>query len=782
MTVVANNAIGYGEGASTLVFPSREPDAPTNVTVRLGDGSLDVYWDQPEFDGGSQVTSYTVTAQPGGKTKTIAADYWSQNALTFDGLDNGTDYSISVHATNANGDGAESDPIQPRAPSAEEADQDGDGLPDILEERAGTEKTVADTDHDGLSDAIEVLQFTAKLSPTSFDSDGDGIGDADGDVDSDGISNSNELAGGTAPNNPDMDGDGVLDGQEIEHGTDPSKGDSDADGLSDGLEQKLSLNPLSGDSNADGVPDAEAPAQLPMEAVGATATISSLAAVTAEFSLESTEDVRIPGVLSRTATIVPPADFDNSSPSAVAALKLETTSAEVSAATPLQVLAYDTERNVWDAAANPAVYSAVDSTISIQSPSLGVRYAVVDLDEWKRHARVCDSASSGNAPLNVSIIMDETPSVQAADVTGERFNALHTVIDSLQRGDAITVNDFRIVIADFAPGWAALPLVSDPVETGDSSHVGSKAQANAFVDEMAARAASEWGIGGDPFMATLASNFEASASGAALAANGFRDLASSGKATANPYQLGQNPNPAVTCRIDTTVIVTDGAEQPVSYDGVWEGPGEAPAHLPFVDRSDRPVHVLAVGSQNANGGGWLQEVADQTGGTFTYVPSMSVIAFNRQIPHGQIDEAQKLRDDDHDGLSNWIELHGITPASLKGPLGLGVNDVFYSDPENADTDGDGMDDSQEVGEPLTSAQLGGGLRETRSPSTTSSPIPHARTVTAMASVTPRKSNPISIRSMPIWTRTDSTTPPNATGEPSRCWRTPTAMASVTGSR
>lgn len=100
-------------------------------------------------------------------------------------------------------------------------------------------------------------------------------------------------------------------------------------------------------------------------------------------------------------------------------------------------------------------------------------------------------------------------------------------------------------------------------------------------------------------------------------------------------------------------------------------------------------------------------MADQTAGTYSYIPSLGLFGWQRTVPASTIPTDDLTLDDDHDGLSNWIEIHGVTAGNKRGPLGLGVPDVFYSDPENADSDGDGMLDGEELGKPYTAAELGG---------------------------------------------------------------------------
>lgn len=64
------------------------------------------------------------------------------------------------------------------------------------------------------------------------------------DLDGDGVTNDDEIANGTDPNNPDTDGDGLTDGEELELGTDPLNPDTDGDGVPDGDEDDIGSDPL----------------------------------------------------------------------------------------------------------------------------------------------------------------------------------------------------------------------------------------------------------------------------------------------------------------------------------------------------------------------------------------------------------------------------------------------------------------------------------------------------------------------------------------------------------
>jgi hypothetical protein len=69
--------------------------------------SASVSFDAPVDNGGSAITSYTVTAWTGGSATAITATGPS-SPIVVTGLTNGTAYTFKVHATNAAGNGPES--------------------------------------------------------------------------------------------------------------------------------------------------------------------------------------------------------------------------------------------------------------------------------------------------------------------------------------------------------------------------------------------------------------------------------------------------------------------------------------------------------------------------------------------------------------------------------------------------------------------------------------------------------------------------------------------------
>jgi trimeric autotransporter adhesin len=74
------------------------PDAPTIGTATAGNTQATVAFSAPADNGGSAITSYTVTSSPGGFTAT-----GTSSPIIVTGLTNGTEYTFTVTATNAVG-------------------------------------------------------------------------------------------------------------------------------------------------------------------------------------------------------------------------------------------------------------------------------------------------------------------------------------------------------------------------------------------------------------------------------------------------------------------------------------------------------------------------------------------------------------------------------------------------------------------------------------------------------------------------------------------------------
>ena len=107
-----------GSGSSTPAANLTVPGAPLNLTVTAGDGLATLHFSTPSSDGGSAITSYTATCL-NGSAKVIKQG--TATPLLVSALTNGSAYSCSVAATNAQGTGNASStvtvtPVAPTSP------------------------------------------------------------------------------------------------------------------------------------------------------------------------------------------------------------------------------------------------------------------------------------------------------------------------------------------------------------------------------------------------------------------------------------------------------------------------------------------------------------------------------------------------------------------------------------------------------------------------------------------------------------------------------------------
>ena len=115
---------GSSSTTSASPRPGSAPSAPTAVSALGGSaGQASVSFTPPDSDGGSPVSSYTVTADPGGATTTGVS-----SPIAVSGLTDGSPYTFTVTATNAIGTGPSSLPSGSVIPGAD-AWPDADPIP-----------------------------------------------------------------------------------------------------------------------------------------------------------------------------------------------------------------------------------------------------------------------------------------------------------------------------------------------------------------------------------------------------------------------------------------------------------------------------------------------------------------------------------------------------------------------------------------------------------------------------------------------------------------------------
>ncbi len=108
--VAAINAAGTGNqsGSSNSVTPTTVPGPPTGVSGVSENASALVSWSAPSSNGGLAITGYVVTPYIGGVAQTAQTFNNTATTQTATGLTNGTAYTFTVAAINADGTGTQS--------------------------------------------------------------------------------------------------------------------------------------------------------------------------------------------------------------------------------------------------------------------------------------------------------------------------------------------------------------------------------------------------------------------------------------------------------------------------------------------------------------------------------------------------------------------------------------------------------------------------------------------------------------------------------------------------
>lgn len=149
--------LGYGNSSPFIAVP---PDAPSIGTATRGDQQATVTFTAPAYDGGAQITSYVVTASPGGLSGQATG-----SPITVSGLTNGVAYTFTVKAGNSAGFG-------PSSPASNAVTPAGVPFAPAIgtATRGNTQATVSFTP--GGSNGEPILNYTATSSPGNISATG----------------------------------------------------------------------------------------------------------------------------------------------------------------------------------------------------------------------------------------------------------------------------------------------------------------------------------------------------------------------------------------------------------------------------------------------------------------------------------------------------------------------------------------------------------------------------------------------------------------------------------
>jgi uncharacterized protein (TIGR02145 family) len=149
----ATNSVGIAYG-NEVSFTTSILGPPTNVLATAGNAQATVTFTASASDGGSAITGYTATSNPGGFTGT-----GSSSPITVTGLTNGTSYTFTVIATNANGNSLPSSASNSVTPSAVP------GAPTIGTATSGNLQATVTFTAPGSNGGSAILSYTVTSSP-----------------------------------------------------------------------------------------------------------------------------------------------------------------------------------------------------------------------------------------------------------------------------------------------------------------------------------------------------------------------------------------------------------------------------------------------------------------------------------------------------------------------------------------------------------------------------------------------------------------------------------------
>lgn len=518
-------------------------------------------------------------------------------------------------------------------------DSDGDGLPDEYEKECNSDPFNSDTDGDGLPDGYEIL--TVGSDPANAYSIDATLNDGEYDNDSDGISNYQEYLLGTDPLTADSDHDGLSDGDEVNtYGTDPLKSDTDGDGLSDGDEIALGLNPLVIDTDGDGIPDNEEKfSQSKTFDADDEDTVVQKIDVAFEGTGYINSNTTVEGVMDTdwmcsnvVGLIGEPYDISSDSTITEGTITFHVD------AEALGESSFDDLTVLWYNEKEQR-FEEMETTRNSENSTLSIaithfsKYLIVDCSRWYTAWENNNYPDNGNV-LHTAITIDCSSSTQYSDPEFYRVTAADGFVDVMKAADLASV----IFFADGAD--VKQELTDDKEALHDAVN--------------------------DVFSAGT-TNYEAAIQ------KSMDELLSKSDNTAE----------------NIIIFLSDGAPNKV-VDGVGVSISPEDFDYSIIDEAaDAGIKIYTVGlgtKPDSDGETILKEIASRTEGEYYYAATAKeLVAHFLTINMGK--KYDITTDTDDDGIPDLFETYGMPIANGK---------VLFSDPNKKDTDGDGLEDGEEV--------------------------------------------------------------------------------------
>ena len=515
-------------------------------------------------------------------------------------------------------------------------DSDGDGLPDEYEEEYGCDPTNPDTDEDGLPDGYEIM--TIGSNPADAYSLDSTLSDGEYDNDQDGLSNYEEYILGTDPLRADSDFDGLSDGNEVNvYDTDPLNPDTDGDGLSDGDEIALGLNPLVTDSNGDGISDNEEKfsQDITYNTEDSDTVIDSI-----NVSFEGT------GYINSTTSVENIMDTDWMCSNVVGLIG-----------------------NPYDISSDSS-FDTATLTFTVDKSSLGDTQfddlAVLWYNEEEQRF----------------VEMETIPDVTASTLTTtvEHFSK-YLIVDCSRWYEAWSENNYPI---NGNTLHTAITIDCSSSMIGNDPNNYRITAANSFVDVMNAA-----DLASVIFFADGADEKQELINDQEALKNAIDDVFSAGTTNytaALRYSIDSLEKQPDSDADDIIIFLSDG--RPTGTDA---GPGyeisEEDFDYSLVDEAaSKGIRIYTIGLTNNVNENILKEMASRTNGEYYYAnTAKELISYFLTV--NMSEKYDIITDTDEDGIPDLFETYGMPVAN---------GQVLFSDPEVKDTDGDGLEDGEEV--------------------------------------------------------------------------------------
>ncbi|WP_339252352.1 DUF3289 family protein [Paenibacillus sp. FSL P2-0136] len=352
-----------------------------------------------------------------------------------------------------------------------EKDSDNDGISDYYEEHYGLSATSKDTDGDGLSDRDELLVL--KLNPLEPDSDKNGTADGDEDYDKDGLTNLEELMLGTSLSSEDSDGDGLTDGEEIhKHKTDPLKADTDGDGLSDAWELQIGSDPL--------VPETKFARTMKAEDVGGKAVPTvAVEGITAEqvdsLSVQPVQDgilndTTIPGYIDQGYNF----SIDGSFEKATISFEFDKSLLSQAGFVP-RIYYYNEESQLFEELPDQQV---AGNMISVQTVHFS-KYILLNktvYDQVWLYKFLYDEGQEHYAGMDIAFVIDSSGSMSDNDRSNVRISVTRQFVNLLtdsDRGAIVDFDDSAKVLSGFTSDKTVLSQAAGRIDANGGTTLSS---------------------------------------------------------------------------------------------------------------------------------------------------------------------------------------------------------------------------------------------------------------------------------------------------------------------